>query len=157
LFANFLIGVGITGAVIAFVWAGILYFTSGFNANAVTKAKELFKYTLIGILLIVGAGVIINTVAVIITGDFFGLGSGNPAGGGGGGGGGGAGELTGGVGEPCSSGNCSISLNLICKNYSSGTICVRPGGNLTGEGCKDIDDCKVGLTCQQYQHVCVPE
>lgn len=69
--ADFLIGAGIVGAIITIVYAGILYFTSGFNVDAVKNARELLKNAVIGVLLIVGFGVIINTVAAIVSGNFF--------------------------------------------------------------------------------------
>lgn len=69
--ANFLIAIGVVAAVIAFVSAGILYFASGLNAKAVEKGKELFKNALIGTLIVLAVGVIINTIAVLVAGGFF--------------------------------------------------------------------------------------
>lgn len=69
--ANFLIAIGITGAVITIVAAGIMYFGHGFSTNAVTKAKSILWNALIGTLIILGVGVIINTIAAIIAGEFF--------------------------------------------------------------------------------------
>jgi len=69
--ANWLIAIGLVGAVIALVSSGILYFTSGFNAKAVDKAKELFKYGLTGTLIILAVGVIINTIGILVAGQFF--------------------------------------------------------------------------------------
>ncbi len=69
--ANFLIAIGVVGAVITIVAAGIMYFTSGFNAAGVTKGKELLKNGLIGTFIILAVGVIINTVSAIISGQFF--------------------------------------------------------------------------------------
>lgn len=70
--ANFLIAIGVLGAVITIVTAGIMYFGAGFSSNAVTKAKDIFKNALIGTLIILGVGVIINTISIIISGEFFG-------------------------------------------------------------------------------------
>ena len=69
--ANWLIGIGVVGAVICFVLAGIMYFTAGFNAKGVEKGKELFKNAIWGTLIILAVGVIINTIAVIVKGEFF--------------------------------------------------------------------------------------
>lgn len=70
--ANFLIAAGVLGAIITIVTAGIMYFGHGFSASAVTKAKGIFWNALIGTLIILGVGVIINTVAALIHGSFFG-------------------------------------------------------------------------------------
>lgn len=70
--ANFLIAIGVLGAVITIVTGGIMYFGAGFSSNAVTKAKDIFKNALIGTLIILGVGVIINTISIIISGEFFG-------------------------------------------------------------------------------------
>lgn len=69
--ANFLISLGVVGAIISIVASGILYFTSGFNSKSVDKAKELFKNALLGTLIILAVGVIINTLSVLVTLDFF--------------------------------------------------------------------------------------
>lgn len=150
LIANFLIAVGIIGAVITLVTAGIIYFASGFNAKAVAKARGLFRSALIGTLLIVGAGVIINTIGVIITGEFFGL----PSGGGPGGA----------PGDACASdADCTVSS----QKDQPGTFCVADvctrgicsdpkdctknpviTGNLAGESCRKTSNCASGLACQ---------
>jgi len=150
--ANFLIWAGVVGAIIAFTYAGILYFFSGFNAKSVEKAKELFKNALIGVALVVGFGVIINTVAAVITGNFFGGGNNtntstntttnnNGV----------SNVSTGGLGEPCSAGsNCNSAAGLKCNKYSDGeTICVRKnGGNQVGENCFGGNDCITGMSCK---------
>ncbi len=64
--ANFLIAIGVVAAVITIVIAGIMYFGSGISPAAATKAKSLFKSALIGTLIILGVGVIINTISAII-------------------------------------------------------------------------------------------
>lgn len=68
---NFLVFVGIAGAIITLIISGIMYFTSGFKAESAKKAKELFKNAVIGILIILASGVIINTIDVIIRREFF--------------------------------------------------------------------------------------
>lgn len=71
LLANWLIAIGVVGAVISFVAAGIMYFTSGFSTKSADKGKELFRNALIGTLIILAVGVIINTVSYLVTGEFF--------------------------------------------------------------------------------------
>lgn len=139
LIANFLIAVGIVGAVITIVTAGIVYFASGFNANAVAKAKGLFRSALIGTLLIVGAGVIINTIGVIVTGEFFGV-VGPPGAGGGAQ-----------IGDACENDDdcAGGDESLICSQTldKKVSICRRENGNKIGEPCIDKDDCVSGLAC----------
>lgn len=74
LVANWLIAIGVVAAVIAFVSAGIMYFTSGFSEKSAEKGKALFNNAVIGTLIILAVGVIINTIAWLVTGEFFGLG-----------------------------------------------------------------------------------
>lgn len=132
--ANFLIAAGVILAIITIVISGIMYFWAGSDAEA-KNAKGWFKNGLIGAIIILGVGVIINTVALVVSGGFFGTG-----GGGGGGGGGGS------PGSPCvTSGDCNIGTTC---NLSTG-ICIRVGGNVEGESCKDDSDCKSGLICKK--------
>ncbi len=134
LIANFLIAVGIIGAVITLVTAGIIYFASGFNANAVAKARGLFRSALIGTLLIVGAGVIINTIGVIVTGEFFGTVAPGPGGGAQ-------------IGDSCEVGDCGEGLLCSQTRDKKVSICVRKQGGLVGEPCIDKSDCASGLAC----------
>ena len=69
--ASFLIAISLIGGFIVIVAAGIMYFTSGFSSKGVEKWKEMFKNALIGLLIVLGVGVIINTIAAIISGGFF--------------------------------------------------------------------------------------
>jgi hypothetical protein len=61
-FANFLFG--ISGAVFLaiFVYAGILYLTAGGNTGRVQEAKKKLVQATIGMLLVVGAGVLVTFV-----------------------------------------------------------------------------------------------
>lgn len=60
-FANLLFG--ISGAVLlaTFVYAGVLYLTAGSSAN-VSKAKDMLKNALIGMVLVFGAGLLVSTI-----------------------------------------------------------------------------------------------
>ncbi len=61
-FANFLFG--ISGAVFLaiFVYAGVLYLTAGGSTDRVSKAKKMLTQATIGMLLVVGAGVMVTFV-----------------------------------------------------------------------------------------------
>lgn len=61
-FANFLFG--ISGAVFLaiFVYAGILYLTAGGNTGRVEEAKKKLVHATIGMLLVIGAGVLVTFV-----------------------------------------------------------------------------------------------
>lgn len=152
---NFLLGSALAIAVIVLVYAGILYLSSGFNANAVKKAKDIFKYAVIGIAIVLAFGIIINTIALVVTGKFFGieLGSGgndkkggleikNPAGQ----------EATGGYGQPCTNGTtCSDAsgIGLRCSSRGSVTRCVRKTGEQEGGRCLWQIDCMEPFICMK--------
>jgi len=61
-FANFLFG--ISGAVFLaiFVYAGVLYITAGGSTDRVSKAKKMLTQATIGMILVVGAGVLVTFV-----------------------------------------------------------------------------------------------
>lgn len=57
LISNALIDIALPIAAILYVWAGVLYLTAGANANNLVKAKTIFKYTTIGLVIIfIGGG-----------------------------------------------------------------------------------------------------
>lgn len=58
-------------AVIMIVYGGIVYASAGDNAPRVAKAKAILRNAIIGSLVIFGVGVIIQTIAGVVTGDFF--------------------------------------------------------------------------------------
>lgn len=60
-FANLLFG--LSGAVLlaTFVYGGVLYLTAGTSGN-VSKAKDMIKNALIGMVLVFGAGLLVSTV-----------------------------------------------------------------------------------------------
>lgn len=52
---------------ILFVWAGGLYLTSAANPGGVTKAKTLFFNVIVGLLIILGAWLIVDTLMRVLT------------------------------------------------------------------------------------------
>jgi len=59
---NFLLSVAALLAVIAIVWAGFLYVTAGGDDGRMESAKKIIIWVIIGILLILAAYAIVNTV-----------------------------------------------------------------------------------------------
>lgn len=69
--AQFMIVVSVLIAVIMIIWSGITYMSAGANATKVTEAQTRLKNSVIGAAIVLGVGVIINTIAGIVTRDFF--------------------------------------------------------------------------------------
>lgn len=69
--AGFLIVVGPIILVVALIINAITLMGGGASAAAVGKAKQGFWYSILGGLIVFGVGVIINTIAVIVSGQFF--------------------------------------------------------------------------------------
>jgi hypothetical protein len=69
--ANFLVIVAPVLIIIALVLSAITIMSGGANPAAVKKGKEWLKYSIYGGLIIFGSGVIINTIAYLVTRDFF--------------------------------------------------------------------------------------
>ncbi len=67
LVAQFLIGVGVIIAVIFIIWGGITYMAAGANEELATKAKQRIYNGVIGAAVVLGVGVILQTVANIVT------------------------------------------------------------------------------------------
>lgn len=55
-------------AMIAMVVGGIMYLTAAGNEKMVDKGKDIFKYSIIGIVVALSALVVINQVSVLLTG-----------------------------------------------------------------------------------------
>ena len=68
---TFFINIGVVLAIIAIVVSGIMYMRAGGNPTEVTKAQTWLKNALIGAFIILGVGLIINTVANVVTRQFF--------------------------------------------------------------------------------------
>lgn len=69
--AQFLMVTSILIAVIMIVWSGITYMAAGSNATKVTEAQARLKSAIVGAAIVLGVGVIIQTIAGIVSRDFF--------------------------------------------------------------------------------------
>lgn len=69
--STFLIRVSAVLALIFIVWSGITYMYAGEEKGKVDSAKIRLKNGVIGSLIIFGVGVILQTIAGVITGEFF--------------------------------------------------------------------------------------
>ena len=143
--ARFLIQVSIFIAVIAIIWAGILWTTAG-SSDRSQKAKDWLKNGIIGALVILGVGVILQTGLALVTGDFFN--------GGGGGGGSGPGNTTTQpqgrkLGQSCklTDPNLACQSGLVCIE----NVCKKSSGNEEGDICTNDSDCETGLVCKQKE------
>ena len=64
--ANFLLYVGAVLAVIFIIWGGITYMFAGGNSEKAEKAKTRIWNGIIGALIVLGVGVIINTLTYLV-------------------------------------------------------------------------------------------
>ncbi|TSC91295.1 MAG: hypothetical protein G01um10142_23 [Parcubacteria group bacterium Gr01-1014_2] len=71
LIGSFLTNIGVLFAIIAIVISGIMYMNAGSSPEAIKKAQAWFKNALLGALIVLGVGVIINTIANVVTREFF--------------------------------------------------------------------------------------
>lgn len=68
---SFLTNIGVLLAFIAVIVSGIMYMKAGADTTKITSAKTWFKNVLIGALIVIGVGVIINTIANVVSRQFF--------------------------------------------------------------------------------------
>ena len=68
---SFLTTVGVLFAIIGIVVSGIMYMRAGADPTKITNAKTWFRNALIGALIVLGVGVIMNTIANVVTRQFF--------------------------------------------------------------------------------------
>lgn len=68
LFARFMVYIGVAVAVIFIVWGGITYMTAGGDDTKLGTAKKRIIWGIVGAAIIIGVGVIINTLKAIATG-----------------------------------------------------------------------------------------
>ena len=68
---SFLTTIGVLFAIIAIVVSGIMYMRAGGSPEAISKAQTWLKNALIGAFIVLGVGLIINTVANVVTRQFF--------------------------------------------------------------------------------------
>ena len=69
--STFFISISAVLAVIFIIWAGVTYMYAGDDSTKVTSAQNRLKSGIIGAAIILGVGVIIQTVASVVTLDFF--------------------------------------------------------------------------------------
>lgn len=72
--ANFLIIIGVVIAVIFIVWGGIRYMMAHGDPGKAKTAKDSIIHGIIGAVVVLAVGVILNTLSAIITRSFFGAG-----------------------------------------------------------------------------------
>ncbi|MEK7579796.1 MAG: hypothetical protein AAB469_01220 [Patescibacteria group bacterium] len=68
---SFLQTIAVLLAIIAIIVSGIMYMKAGANPDSAKKALAWFKNALIGAFIILAVGLIINTIANIVTRQFF--------------------------------------------------------------------------------------
>lgn len=68
---SFLTSIGVLLAIIAIIISGIMYMKAGDKEANITKAKTWFKNVLIGAFIVLAVGVIINTIANVVSRQFF--------------------------------------------------------------------------------------
>lgn len=69
---NFGIGIAIPLSALAFLWAGIVYFTASANPAKIERAKSIFKNVFIGFVIAVSAWLIVQTIlSTLVSGDYF--------------------------------------------------------------------------------------
>ena len=69
--AQFVMVASVLLAVIFIVRAGITWMSAGADTKKVDEARAQLKSGIIGALIVLGVGVIINTVAAVVTREFF--------------------------------------------------------------------------------------
>jgi len=69
--ATYVMFISVSLAVIFIVRAGITWMSAGANSERIDDAKAQLKSGIIGALIVLGVGVIINTLAAIVTRSFF--------------------------------------------------------------------------------------
>jgi len=134
--AQWLFNLAIPIAVAMIVYSGILFLTAQGEPAKVTKAKEVLKYAVIGL-------------AIILIGSILELGSSSPASNSGQptlptNNTGGNTALLGAVGGKCT-GDRDCFTGLKCQD----TICKRGTGNLINEPCNSARNCDVGSICDK--------
>lgn len=68
---SFLTSIAAIFAIIAIVVSGIMYMKAGGTEANITKAKGWLKNALLGALIVLGFGVIVNTIANVVSREFF--------------------------------------------------------------------------------------
>ncbi len=69
--ATFVLLTSVTLAVIFIVRAGVTWMYAGANSSKVDEARGQLKSAIVGAFVVLAAGVIINTIAAVVTREFF--------------------------------------------------------------------------------------
>lgn len=142
--AQWLFNISIPIAVAMIVYSGVLFLTAQGNPTTITKAKDVLKYAVIGLaIILIGSGFVTLIQSILELGSsnaptqqqLPGPGSG-PSGPGG--------TTVGAVGNKCS-GDRDCLTGLKCQD----SICKRATGNWAGEPCNAGRNCDVGLSCDK--------
>ncbi len=72
--ANYLIVIGVVIAVIFIIWGGLRYMLARGDEAAAKKAKDSIFHGIIGAAIVLGVGVLLETVSFLVTRSFFGAG-----------------------------------------------------------------------------------
>lgn len=139
--AQWLFNLAIPIAVVMIVYAGVLFLTAQGNPGQVTKAKDVLKWAVVGLaIILIGSGFVTLIQSILELGAPPGPSQSvlpSP-------GGTTPGPSAGAVGNKCSRDRDCVS-GLDCKN----SICQRQSGNLVGEPCNGGTNCAQGLSCDQ--------
>jgi len=69
--STFFISISAVLALIFIIWSGVTYMYAGDDSTKITAAQGRLKSGIIGAAIILGVGVIIQTIASVVTLDFF--------------------------------------------------------------------------------------
>ncbi len=69
--ARFMISISVVCAVIFIILSGIMMMAAQSNPEAFSKAQQSLKVAIYGTFVVLGVGVIMNTIAALVTRDFF--------------------------------------------------------------------------------------
>ena len=137
---RWMLRIAIPLAVIFILYAGFLFLTAGPYPNNINKARDILKWTVVGLAIIfIGRGFITLIFSII---DLGGDGSGQeqqntPT----------SGSASGVLGNACQQ-DSQCSTGLRCKGTSTEKICQYPNGNGNGEPClANGNNCLQGYTC----------
>ncbi len=139
--AQWLFNLAIPIAVVMIIYAGVLFLTAQGNPTAITKAKDVLKWAVVGLaIILIGSGFVTLIQSILELGAPSSGQPTLPAPGGQGG----TQPSVGAVGNRCSR-DRDCFTGLKCRN----SICQRATGNLIGEPCNGGTNCVSGLACDR--------
>lgn len=68
---SFLTNVAVLFAIIAIIVSGIMYMRAGADTTKIKEAQTWLKNAMLGALIVLGVGMIINTIANVVSREFF--------------------------------------------------------------------------------------